>query len=698
MRETGSVDREDQGALGRVELVADALRQHLEAPSPESTGLLARLVDQVAKDASSGDADAVLCRVALSAALESGVSSSRDTSAINVNDSMRALHYFLELAKALITPGSVGLEQLLLAFAVPLAWLKLNPLPEEQSKVIQVGARLASLSEDAAAASGLVLARQPNWPAEAVGEVIACALEIEAAQQDLHERGDLEREAALLASDPDMRPMTSERLKRALSSMEAARRKPSWGPPGHEEISNAFVREAQIAEELLAHGDYAGAELAASRLSHAPAQVRLVGENLTVLARLHRGLLDDEPSARHEIERLTRLVRLPEFASLEDRSSTASPESALREIASHALALNTPAGARTAARAAEAIAGSRILRVQLTGHREMFLDLSRAIAQTRARLDAEDWVAAAETDGREVVHVTDLYLEPRAATLALTHLRPARGEASGYTAGLSGSALRILNRLIVNPPAAEKLDEIDHRILTNAIFGKMDIVEPVLIIPSPRLWTLPMEDLLPGSTVALSYQTWQRMPPLSQKSDRRLKVCFVGDDMLPGAVAEREVLRRHAAAGALDLVEATSLHDAAEILGNDETVDVLALALHGRGEGFNYAFEHDGKRLPVHELVGWRLPRIVVAATCSSGRTGTRLNFSTVLAGSVAALVVGLWDLDDAAVGTLLGGFYSGLAETRSITAAWARLPGHGSGWGLRLLTNYGGSVLAQEV
>jgi hypothetical protein len=164
-------------------------------------------------------------------------------------------------------------------------------------------------------------------------------------------------------------------------------------------------------------------------------------------------------------------------------------------------------------------------------------------------------------------------------------------------------------------------------------------------------------------------------------------VCFVGDDALPGAVAERAVLRTHAASGDIDLIEPTDLIQMAELMAQGgERFDVLVLAVHGSGEGFGYAFEHKGHRVAVHELAEWRLPSIVVAASCSSGRRGTRLNLPTVLANSVPALVVGLWDLDDAAVGALLGRFYAGLFETRSLTAAWTRLAGRSARSGLRLL------------
>jgi hypothetical protein len=241
--------------------------------------------------------------------------------------------------------------------------------------------------------------------------------------------------------------------------------------------------------------------------------------------------------------------------------------------------------------------------------------------------------------------------------------------------------------LLADPASAETLTAADRGLLARGVFGRLDVIDKPLVIASPRLWSLPIETLLPGARLALSLEAWGQMRRLSRHGEGPLRICFVGDDALPGAVLEREALRALEAAGAVELVEAQDLYGVRDILTREEAMDVLVLGLHGGGHGFTYAFESAGQQIPVHDFAGWNLPPVVVAANCSSGRTGTRLNLASLLSGSTAALVVGLWDLSDATTGSLLSRFYAALAETGSVTTAWARLPDNVGRSGLRLLT-----------
>lgn len=766
---------EVKGGFGGVELIADALHDYLASPTEPRRRLLEELGSRLKFDGGDDAAEAVLCRVAIRGALQAPLTADARSGA----EAARSFRFLLELAKGLLRPDSSALERVLLGLAVPLGRIDVGLVSGDQSKVIQVAARLASLADDVAATRALLDARRDDWPIEAAGEVVACALEVAEHQPLGMNLAWLQAEADRLASNPSLRSMTRERLARAAARVaefpsqtlrvqtgDTTTDDTSIGRDPNSDIetgggakardgdvdSERFMRLTETAEALLMQGDYAGAEAAAHQLLEVPPRVRMIGEGLSLLARLHRGVLDEEVSAAAEIQRLGALARMPELVASANRGTVAAPDSMLREVAAHALALRVKSGVRTAARALDAIAESRVLLVQLSGDGGTLQEAAQAIGSNRLgdavvddRAGAVDWVrdlsstsrgsdgdavrgavqpnvidmnAAGGRDGG-VVHVAELSMARTGAVLAVTHLQ-ANGAARGYTVGLAGSAARTLRRLLAEPRSAETLTSADVEQLTRCLFGGLDVDGAPLLVPSPGLWSVPFEALLPGANVAPSYGTWRRMVREDSRAPGPLRICFAGDDSLPGAAVERRVLRDLAESGMVDLAEASDLA-AARVLLVDGAFDVLALALHGGGDGLSYSFHSAGVKVPLHELAGWRLPSVLVAANCWSGRTGARLNLTTLLTSVTSALVVGLWDLSDAVTGDLLSKFYLALAAASrspqisdaksftaapltptsdraaslapraspvtAVTTAWAGLPEHARRSGLRLLT-----------
>lgn len=667
--------------VGIAEAVAEALVEHRTQRSGRTVALLAALAAQLSEDLAATEVELVLCRVALTSELVASDIASWIPARWVGSAQDRAVGWFLLVAKQAGSAEAEGLERWLLAIGPTLARLPSVSQLEQLDVLVQYVARLGSLRLDAAAVTDLVTARTTApWGPDARVGVLTAAFELEQLLVGFDLTAVVDEADALLRGD-QLQAMPRDRLSDARASRRGRLSADTPSSRGDEAIDRALTTY----QALMNTGDYVGAALSVEALRDAPARVALIGANLRGMAQLHDRTLESQDEMAAELARLAAIARLPESIELERTAPLASPGAMLREIAAHCIAEGTSTGDRSAALALEIIADARVARVRSVANGSTVTDSLAAVATDRRsigvpRLSLGD---RGGTAGGDFIHVVELSLDDGAALIAVTSVDVVSDRSSSHVTALFGSDLRVVRRLLRDPPQAERLADNEAERLGRLIFGPLTDVHRPVVVPSPILWSLPFERLLPGTSLALSASSHVERRPEQPVVGQRLRVHFVGDPALPGAESERTTLRRLAAQDVLELVEGSSLRMLPEATSSS---DVLALAVHGRGSGLTYELRLGSERLPAHDLIGTELPSTVVAASCSSGVRGGSLDLATILSGAAPTVVVGLWDIDDQVSGTHLGTFYEALAAGESAPAAWSRLPASARLSGLRLL------------
>lgn len=653
---------------GLIDLAADGLRQHHRDGSAET---LARLEEHLAAiDAVSNLSSELLpTRVALLAELVAG--GAEAPTALQDAEIERAADSYLLQVQGLAQPGSVYLEALLLHLGVSL--LKLERLSTDRaSKIGLVTWHLASIYSSVDAIRHLLGASMTA----AWGSEVRIKAALTAWQYSDH----------LGPNELGLLLRLTDALEQEVEIPEASRKALALARHGDRNAALPDVTsEFEGFWQLLHGGRYEAAEMYLGQFRDAPGLVATVARNLSVLPALHLGRLDHPEQAADVVASLALQARVSEAPKLAERLGAAAPKALLREVIAHHTPVGCSESSGIAAHTAEALCDSEVVRLSsdvppMRALAADLVDVRRGVHRPPTRLEP--------ARGITTVHLVDVSVSSHAFVFAQIVIRP-NAVSAAQLVSFTGTRQRLLLRVLRDPQRVESLSEDDEALLASCLKALVpDHEGSTVVVPAPVLWSLPFEAFLSGIRVSMSVNCWASMnsPRLPQESP--LRMCFVGDPDLPGARLERSVLEQMNSTGSVEVRVVESLSGLNGVL-QDNDMDVLCLSLHGSSTGFAYSLHLGTETISTQGLLQLRLPPVVVAAGCKSGRTSDRLNLATVLAARTSATIVSLWDLDDRTGAAVLGDFYHALGERRSIVAAWKQVVPTAPKFGLRLLAGH---------
>ncbi|SCL26912.1 CHAT domain-containing protein [Micromonospora rhizosphaerae] len=270
--------------------------------------------------------------------------------------------------------------------------------------------------------------------------------------------------------------------------------------------------------------------------------------------------------------------------------------------------------------------------------------------------------------------------------------RSADDQVAACVSELTAAAGRALRDLADSRPARMTpavCDKLGEKLLGALPLTRQGAAGSVIVIPSPALRPLPVEALTIAGrpvldphapvTVAPALTTWARLPPPPRLS-RPYRLVGVFDETLPGAAAEMRYLRALGRAGVIDGQAVLSPGKLGAQL-REHHYQVLTLAVHGTVSPSGLTLHLPRGTATGLDVLGWRLPPVVVLAACRSGAAGTirwPIDLTTAcLRRGASSVIVSRWPVADDTTATQMASLYETLADGASPGAALRSAAGH---------------------